>query len=127
MSEQYKMLDANDPIVQGIINQSGIKPGKNGNAPVAPNSRVRLPKVEPEAPKAKRVSVSLTPEQQATLIRESAIRGIELKEHLQNLVNELLSERIGKATIKGASFMSNPQGVKITGPSKSFGKDNDAN
>ena len=125
MSSGYKMLDANDPIVKGIVKQNTIVPLQNGEAPVEFNSRVRLPAVTPETYKTKKVQVELTPEQQTTLIREGAQKGRELKEHLQCLVNEFLSTRVGKTTVKSASFMATDGGKKITGPSQSFGKDVD--
>ena len=123
----YEMLSADHPIVKNIIEQNQIQPLKNGQPAVEPNSRVRLPKTNVEEEKPKKVQISLTTEQQAVLIREGATKGLDLKQHLQNLINDMLSERVGKATIQGATFMGNTTGKKITGPSKSFGRDNDAN
>ena len=125
MENGYKMLSADDKIVQQIIKQNTITPVKNGDAPVEFNSRVRLPETTPETYKLKKVSVNLTPEMQAVLIREGATKGRKLQEHLQVLVNELLSQRVGKVTVKSASFMQSADGVKVVGPSKSFGKDKD--
>ena len=123
MESGYKMLGADDPIIKGIINQNKIVPLKNGEPAVEPGSRVRLPKVAPETYKTKKVQVELTPEQQTTLIREGAQKGRDLKEHLQCLVNEFLSTRVGKTTIKSASFMATDGGKKIVGPSRDFGKE----
>jgi len=123
----YEMLSNDHPVVKGILAQNNIKPVKNGDPAVEQGSRIRLPKTQVEEAKPKKVQVSLTVEQQAVLIREAATKGLDLKQHLQNLVNDLLSDRVGKATIAGASFMgSTTTGKKITGPSKSFGRD-DAN
>ena len=124
MADEYTMLSADHPVIKNIIEQNQIQPLKNGQPAVEPNSRVRLPKTKVEEAKPKKVQLSLTTEQQAILIREGAIKGLDLKQHLQNLVNDMLSDRVGKATIAGASFMgSTTTGKKITGPSKSFGKD----
>lgn len=119
MTEQYKMLDANHPVVKAIVAKEGIKPVKNGDAPVEVGSRQIVPQVStPE--KMKKVQISLTPEQQLLLIREGATKGMDLKTHLQDVVNEMLSGRIGRATISAPSYFGNPSGVKVTGPSSKY-------
>ena len=117
------MLDADDKIVQQIIKQNTITPVKNGDPAVEFNSRVRLPAVATEEYKVKKVQVILTPEQQVTLTREATQKGRDMKEHLQQLINELLAQRVGKVSIKSASFMQSADGVKVTGPRNTFGRD----
>ena len=60
--------------------------------------------------KPKKVSISLTPAEVAGLEREARVLGLDWKTHLQNLIQDLLTQRTGKTLISKPSW-----GAKITG------------
>lgn len=119
-------LNLNSPEVQAAIKEHGLKPGKNGDAPVKPGSRKKLPKpAEPAAAseiKTKKFSVQLTAEQEARLIREASNKQMSALTYLQQLVEEQLSGNIGRAFVSGAGFMST-DGKKVTAPTNYFGRE----
>lgn len=63
-----------------------------------------------EVEKPKKVSITLTNAECSALEREARVLDITWKEHLQSLIQDLLSQRVGKTTISGPSW-----GNKITG------------
>ncbi len=63
--------------------------------------------------KPKKVSISLTPAEVAGLEREARVLGLDWKTHLQNLIQDLLTQRTGKTLISSPSWSSG----KITGAS----------
>ena len=124
----YKMLDNNDPIVQQVLKSSGITPPKNTDTPkpVGSSKTVIAPVIKEDpieaeikaAEKPKKVSVSLNTFQYATLTREAMVAGIDIKERLQQIVNEALEKRLGKATITQAKFMGSQKVTSVTGMAK---------
>ena len=64
------------------------------------------------AEKPKKVTITLTNPEVEALTREARTLDTDWKSHLQHLVNELLTQRVGKTTISGPSW-----GTKVTGAS----------
>lgn len=64
------------------------------------------------AEKPKKVTITLTNPEVEALTREARTLDTDWKSHLQHLVNELLTQRVGKTTITGPSW-----GSKVTGAS----------
>ena len=64
------------------------------------------------AEKPKKVTITLTNPEVEALTREARTLDTDWKSHLQHLVNDLLSQRVGKTTISGPSW-----GSKVTGAS----------
>ena len=115
MTKQTKMetLAIDDALVLEELKKKGI--GANAD------NKTVLPTVETPAqlqPKLKKLSIEITVDQELRLIREAASRQTTPKQYLQDLVNERLSESVGKPYVTGPSFAGNK---KVTGPSNSFG------
>ena len=60
--------------------------------------------------KPKKVSLNLSPAEVAGLEREARVLGLDWKSHLQNLIQDLLTQRTGKTLISKPSW-----GNKVTG------------
>lgn len=112
----YKMLDNDNPLVQQVLKEAGVAPVSN-KAPAKPaGSRKSIkPKVtEPdaaleakikEAEEPKELTITLSARDYALMLREAVGLNKPVAEHLQDVVAETLVKRLGKSTIKGASFM----------------------
>lgn len=119
MTENFRMLDANHPVVQAIVAKEGIKPVAKGEPAIPQGSRQITPKVAaPEKePKPKRMQINLSVQQEARLIREAAVAGMDAKSYLQQIIDKELEAEIGKPIITGATFMGNKT---VFGPSKNY-------
>ena len=117
-------LTLDDPVLQQVIKENDIKLAKNGDPAYPPGSRNKLPQTQNDYPASapelftKTFSVELTPQQEARIIREGAMRNISPIQFLQQVVDERLSENVGKAPITSPSWAS---GKKVTAPTNDFG------
>lgn len=119
-----KPLTANDPVVVQAMKEAGIEPARNGGPakPVGSSKKIIKPKTNTDsapALKKKKLTVELTAPQEARLLREAANRQMQPREYLQQLVDEQLSEKIGRAYVTAASTF----GPRVTGPSNSYGRE----
>ena len=108
-----KTLKIDDELVLNELKMKGI--GANAD------NKTVLPEVETPAqlqPKLKKISIEITTDQELRLIREAASRQTTPKGYLQDLVNERLSESVGKPFVTAPSFAG---GKKVTGPTNNFG------
>ena len=105
-------LAIDDPLVVAELQKKQIAVNKK-NETVLPeaNEPAQLQQ------KLKKISIEITTEQELRLIRESSSRQQTPKQYLQDLVNERLSESVGKPFVTAPSFAGNK---KVTGPSKHF-------
>ena len=119
------MNELEDIAVKKAIEQLGLKPGKNGDAAVPAGSKQKVVEAQkqPEPVKPKKIMVELTVAQEARAIREAHIKGITVKEYIQETLNETLTADIGKPLINGSTWMSGGGGKKVMAPTNSFGRD----
>ena len=114
-----------DIAVKKAIAQLGLKPGKNGDAAVPAGSKQKVVQAQkqPEPVKPKKFMVELTVAQEARAIREANIKGITVKEYIQQTLNETLTADIGKPLINGSTWMSGGGGNKVMAPTNYYGRD----
>ena len=118
---QLQPLTANSPEVLQELAKHGIKPTKNGDAPVPVDSRQKLPETTPapEPIKPKKLQVELEPACFARLEREAANRKQTPKQYLNDIINTHLKEKIGRAYVSNPSNM----GPRVTAPTNTFGRE----
>ena len=125
MTELTK-LTANDPVVVAAMKDAGIEPHKNGGPakPVGSSKKIIKPKTNTVAApaKKKKLTVELSAEQEARLIREAANRQMDAKSYLQSICDKALSGSIGKAFVTSPGFNGKPA-VKVTAPTNSYGRE----
>ena len=120
-------LTANDPVVIQAMQEAGIEPHKNGGPakPVGSSKKIHMPKTNtdsaPASVKTKKITVQLSVEQEARLLREAANRKMDPKSYLQLICDKALSGSIGKAFVTSPGFNDKPA-VKVTAPTNSYGR-----
>ena len=115
-------LKANDPIVKKLIEENKIEPVEHGKPAYEVGGRNMMPETQNVYPlelPTKPFEVRLTAQQEARCIREAASRRISVLDYLQEILNERLTERIGKAPVTGPSSM----GPRVTAPSNYYGRE----
>ena len=127
MSETYRMLENDDPIVKEIL--GNVKQVQNGDAAIPVGSRQMTPQITElnaeleaqikEAEEGKTLSITLSARNYALMLREAVKLKMPVEQHLEDVVAEMCLKRLGKATISGASFM----GQKVVAPTNSYGRE----
>ena len=112
-------LSSNDQVIQQELAKHGItptiEPAPTDAAHVVIEKEIEA-KIK-EAEKPSKVTLSLTYAERQALEREARALGIDYKQHLLSLVQELLNDRVGKTLITGPSFAAK----KIRGASNYSG------
>lgn len=101
-------LDANDPVVIAALQAEGIVP-KTSKPKNTKTIQPSTPDAETEelldvVSKPTRVSITLAPAEVMALEREARVKGVSWKEYLNQMVNEMLQQRVGKALISSPSW-----------------------
>ena len=112
-NEQVPELDLSDEAtVQELLNADVLKPQQDTETKAAETAIKELKPVK--------VTLTLSPAENAQLTRMASVKGIDVKEFLHTKIQELfLDSNVGQPLISGPSNLSAKQlsGKKITAPS----------
>jgi len=112
-NEQVPELDLSDEAtVQELLNADVLKPQQDTETKAAETAIKELKPVK--------VTLTLSPAENAQLTRMASVKGIDVKEFLHTKIQELfLDSNVGQPLISGPSNLSGKQlsGKKITAPS----------
>ena len=117
-------LDANDPAVLKALEEAGVKPVSNKDKPkpVGTSKKVSAPVVKTdeeaealikETEKRTKVSIELTTREVAALQREARVKEMNWEQYLNQLVNEMLEQRVGKSLITSPSWAKKVQAPSL--------------
>ena len=101
-----------NPIPKPVIKSIDVTTSKEIEVEEPTADAKEVERLIKSAEKPKKVTITLTNPEVEALTREARTLDTDWKSHLQHLVNELLTQRVGKTTITGPSW-----GSKVTGAS----------